>query len=238
MTYVEGFVAAVPRSNREAYLAHASEAAPLIKESGARRLVECWGDDVPPGKRTDFRRAVQARDDEEVVFSWFEYADKATRDRAHAQLSSDPRLKALTGRMPFDGRRLVFGGFASFVDERGARPGGYTDGFVLPVPVDRRDAYCEMATKAAAVFIEYGAGRVVEAWGDDVPEGSVTDFRRAVGAGPPETVVFSWIEWASRRVRDEAWAQVMKDPRMQPGSDTPFDGQRMIWGGFETLIDR
>src|SRR5882757_2187239 len=94
-----------------------------------------------------------------------------------------------------------------------------------------------MAEKAAAVFKEYGAVRVVEGWGDDVPDGQITDFRRAVKAEDGETIVYSWIEWPSKAARDEAWAKVMADPRMQPDKENmPFDGQRMFWGGFAPIL--
>jgi uncharacterized protein YbaA (DUF1428 family) len=80
---------------------------------------------------------------------------------------------------------------------------------------------------------------VVEGWGDDVPDGKVTDFRRAVKAEDGETVVCSWIEWPSKAVRDEAWQKIMADPRMQPDKDNmPFDGKRMFWGGFAPVIDQ
>jgi uncharacterized protein YbaA (DUF1428 family) len=95
-----------------------------------------------------------------------------------------------------------------------------------------------MASKAAAVFKEYGAVRVVEGWGDDVPEGKVTDFHRAVKAKEGEKIVFSWVEWPSKEVRDEGWKKVMADPRMQPDhGNMPFDGQRMFWGGFVPILD-
>jgi uncharacterized protein YbaA (DUF1428 family) len=92
MAYIEGFVVAVPKANKEIYRKHAATAAELFKEFGVTRMVEAWGDDVPDGKVTDFRRAVQATDDEEVVFSWFEYPDKATRDaHDHGRLLNDSR---------------------------------------------------------------------------------------------------------------------------------------------------
>src|SRR3546814_8628876 len=89
MTYVEGLVVAVPTANKEAYRKHAAEAAPLFKEFGVRRMVECWGDDVPDGKVNDFKGAVQAKDDETVVFSWFEYTDRATRDARSEEHTSE-----------------------------------------------------------------------------------------------------------------------------------------------------
>jgi len=237
MTYVEGFILAVPTAREEEFRRHAADAAPVFREFGVKRHVETWGDDLPEGKMTDFRKAVQARDDETVAFSWFEYADKAARDAANRKMMSDPRMKEMGADMPFDGKRMIMGGFESFVDE-GGEPGAYADGFVLPVPEGNRDAYRDMARTAAAVFREYGATRVVEAWGDDVPDGKVTDFRKSVQAKEGEQVVFSWIEWPSKEVRDEGWQKVMADERMKPDhANLPFDGKRMFWGGFRPVLD-
>jgi len=118
MTYIDGFVAAVPKANKQAYRRHAADAFPLFEEFGATRIVEAWGDDLPDGKVTDFRRAVQAKDDEEVVFSWVEYPDKATRDAASEKIRTDPRMKEVGATMPFDGQRMIYGGFAPILDER------------------------------------------------------------------------------------------------------------------------
>lgn len=113
----------------------------------------------------------------------------------------------------------------------------YIDGFVVPVPTEKKQAYREMATKAASVFKECGATRVVECWGDDVPDGKVTDFKGAVKAKPGETVVFSWIVWPSKAVRDAGNQKMRSDPRMKDMKDMPFDGQRMIFGGFDVMLD-
>jgi uncharacterized protein YbaA (DUF1428 family) len=113
----------------------------------------------------------------------------------------------------------------------------YIDGFVVPVPTGNKEAYRAAAAKVAPIFRAHGAVRVVECWGDDVPDGKVTDFRRAVKAEPGENVVFSWIVWPSKAVRDAGIKKVMEDPRMQPGAEMPFDGKRMIFGGFEMLLD-
>ena len=113
----------------------------------------------------------------------------------------------------------------------------YVDGFVIPVPSDKKEAFLRMAAMAAPIFKEHGATRVVECWGDDVPDGKVTDFKGAVKAEPGETVVFSWIVWPSKEVRDAGNKKVMEDPRMKPDGDMPFDGKRMIFGGFSVLVD-
>ena len=116
MAYVDGFVASVPAANKEAYRKHAAEAAVLFKEFGATRIVECWGDDVPRGKLTDFSKAVQAKEDEVVVFAWIEYPSREVRDAAHQKMMNDPRMQAM-GEMPFDGKRMIYGGFTPILDE-------------------------------------------------------------------------------------------------------------------------
>jgi uncharacterized protein YbaA (DUF1428 family) len=114
----------------------------------------------------------------------------------------------------------------------------YVDGFVAAVPTANRQAFRKHAEDAAAVFKEHGAVKVVECWGDDVPEGEVTSFPMAVKRKNDETVVFSWIVWPSRRVRDEGMKKIMADPRLQPAvNPMPFDGKRMIYGGFEVIVD-
>lgn len=116
MSYIDGFVVAVPAANKEAYRKLAAKAAPLFKEFGATRFVECWGDDVPDGQTTDFRRAVKAEKDEVVVFSWIEYPSKAVRDAANLKVMADPRMKEMGEQMPFDGKRMIYGGFMPIVE--------------------------------------------------------------------------------------------------------------------------
>ena len=112
----------------------------------------------------------------------------------------------------------------------------YVDGFVIPVPTANREKFIGHAGKFDVIFLEYGATRVLECWGDDVPDGKVTDFRRAVQATPDETVVFSWVEWPSKAARDAGMQKFMNDPRMQDAADCPFDGKRMIFGGFTAVV--
>jgi uncharacterized protein YbaA (DUF1428 family) len=107
----------------------------------------------------------------------------------------------------------------------------YIDGFVIPVRTTDKDAFLDHARRVNALFLELGALRIVESWGDDVPHGKVTDFHRAVQAKADETVVFSWIEWPDRATRDAAMAKLRAEPRMMD-DPMPFDGQRMIFGGF------
>ncbi|WP_201313115.1 DUF1428 domain-containing protein [Dyella sp. EPa41] len=114
MSYIDGFVIAVPNANREQFIEHARTFDAVFVEFGAIRVVECWGDDVPDGKVTDFRRAVQATQDESVVFSWIEWPDKATRDAGMEKIMQDPRMPG-PGDMPFDGKRMIFGGFVPVV---------------------------------------------------------------------------------------------------------------------------
>ena len=114
----------------------------------------------------------------------------------------------------------------------------YVDGFVAAVPTAKRSEFRAHAEKGAAVFKEYGALKVVECWGDDVPDGEVTSFPMAVKCKEGETVVFSWILWPSRQTRDEGMKKVMADPRMKPDANPmPFDGKRVIFGGFEMIVE-
>lgn len=112
----------------------------------------------------------------------------------------------------------------------------FIDGFAVPVRDANKTTYREFAAEMAQRFRAHGATRVVEAWGEDVPEGVLTSFPMAVRREEGESVVFSWIEWPDRATRDAGWQKIMADQSMQPGA-MPFDGKRMIWGGFSTLLD-
>lgn len=236
MTYFEGFVVPVPEANKDAYRKSAADAAPIFQEFGVKRHMEAWDSDVPEGKVTDFRKAVDAKPDEKVVFSWFEYPNRAARDAANEKFRSDERMKEFGANMPFDAKRMIMGGFDAIVEE-GSERGDYTDGFIVPVPEGKRDAYRELASKMAKTFRQHGAKRVVEAFTDDVPTGEVTDFYRAVKAEEGEKVVFSFIEWPDKDTRDKAWQAIMADESLKPEGDMPFSPQRMFWGGFEPIFD-
>lgn len=132
MSYVDGFVIAVPTANKQKFIDHANQGNSVFMDLGALRVMECWGDDVPDGKLTDFRRAVQATPEETVVFSWIEWPDKATRDAAFARMDdmmkTDDRMNPEKNPMPFDGKRMIFGGFAPVVTLEKApcnKPGDY-----------------------------------------------------------------------------------------------------------------
>jgi uncharacterized protein YbaA (DUF1428 family) len=116
MTYVDGFVAAVPTANREKFKKHAEEAAAVFKENGALKVVECWGDDVPEGQVTSFPMAVKRKPDEAVVFSWIIWPSREVRDRGMKAVMADPRVQPNTNPMPFDGTRMIFGGFVPIVE--------------------------------------------------------------------------------------------------------------------------
>ena len=115
MAYVDGFVAAVPTANREAFRKHAEAAAAVFKEHGALAVAECWGDDVPEGKLTSFPMAVKRNDDETVVFSWITWPSRQARDDGMKKAMADPRLQPDTNPMPFDGKRMIYGGFEMIV---------------------------------------------------------------------------------------------------------------------------
>jgi len=113
--YVDGFLLAVPTANKEAYRRHAEEAAAVFREHGALSLVECWGDDVPEGKVNSMHTAVLRKPEETVVFAWVTWPDRATRDAGMQKVQADQRLAGSAGDMPFDGSRVIFGGFEVIV---------------------------------------------------------------------------------------------------------------------------
>lgn len=123
MNYIDGFVIACPKANRQKFIDHALAADGMFIEMGALRVLECWADDVPDGTLTDFRKAVQATADEDVVFSWIEWPDKATRDAAYAKMmdpaNTDPRMDPEKNPVPFDGKRMIYGGFVPVVEMKG-----------------------------------------------------------------------------------------------------------------------
>jgi uncharacterized protein YbaA (DUF1428 family) len=235
MTYFQGFVVPVKTGNKQAYLDMAKKAAPVFAEYGSMGHVECWGDDVMDGKVTDLKKAVQAHDDETVVLSWVWWPDKASCDAAAGKIMADDRMKP-NGPMPFDGQRMIYAGFETCCDT-GDRGGfGYVDAVVASVPDSNRQGFVDHAAKAAGLFQEKGALRLVDGWGVDVPAGKVTDFQRAVQAKDGETVIFGWIEWPDKPTRDKGMAALMQDPRMRQIAPA-WNGQLAIFGGFTPILD-
>ena len=113
----------------------------------------------------------------------------------------------------------------------------YIQGMLIPVPFDKKQEYHELSVKSAPIFMEYGAVRIMEGWGDNLIEGKVTDFKKSVRATDDENVIFSWIEWPDKQTYDEAVKKMETDPRWEMFDEMPFDGKRMIWSGFETLFE-
>lgn len=247
MTYIDGFVIAVPNANRQKFIDHANLCDAVFMEEGATRILECWQDNVEKGHTTDFFGAVDCQDGESVAFSWIEWPDREARQRGMARaeelMKTDDRLSPERNPMPFDGARMIYGGFEPLLDDGAPVPGGYVQGFIVPVPEGNRDVYRQMASAMWDITRDYGASRVVEAWQDDVPAGKRTDFFRSVKAEPGEIVVFSFIEWESREVCDAAHEKMMRDDRMKslmdqdPGVACPFDGKRMVYGGFRPVVE-
>jgi uncharacterized protein YbaA (DUF1428 family) len=228
MTYFQGFVVPVKIENKQAYLAMAKKVAPVFAEYGAIGTVECWGDDVMDGKITDFKKAVQANDDETVVVAWVWWTDKATCDAAAKKMMADDRAK-LDDPMPFDGQRMIYAGFETSCDTGDGGRFGYVDAVVASVPDGNRQAFIDHAAKTARLFQEKGALRLVDGWGAD-------DFRRAVQAKEGETVVFGWIEWPDKPTRDAGMGALMQDPRMREFPPA-WNGPLAIFGGFTPILD-
>ena len=111
----------------------------------------------------------------------------------------------------------------------------YVQGFLIAVPADKKAAYTELAASAADAFKRYGVTEIVEAWEDNVTDGKVTDFRMAVKAEPGEKIVFSWMVWPDKATADACYAKMTEDGQMNP-DEMPFDGRRMIWGGFSPIF--
>lgn len=236
MTYFTGSIAAVPTANKEGYIDHVEAAWPLFRKYGATRMVETWGVDVPRGKVNDLWGAVNAREDEAVTFSWIEWPDKAAADAAWQKMQGDPAMMAM--EMPFDGSRMIFGGFEPVFEGGTDRGASYFQGFALAVPEKNRAAYVRMAGEAwGEAFQPNGCLGIVEAWGVDVPHGKQTDFYRASKAEDGEVPLFSWVAWPDKATCDAAAKAMEAGMEGQEYPEMPFDGTRMMWGGFEPVFD-
>lgn len=237
MAYYTGSVLAVPTANRQKLIDHAAAMWPLFRKYGATRMTDHWGIDVPKGKLTDFYGAVAAGPDEAIVFSWMEWPDRAVADKAWEDMMQDGDMQSLP-EMPFDGKRMIFGGFDPILSEGNDKGAGYLQGFVLAVPEANKAAYLAMARSAwDEAFKPYGCLALVEAWGADVPRGQQTDFYRATKAEAGEVVVFSWTAWPDKAVCDAAGKAMEADMEGKDFPEMPFDGKRMFWAGFERITD-
>ena len=236
MAYYTGSVGAVPTTNRDKYIEHLSVAWPMLRSYGATRMVETWGADVPKGKVTDFFGAVEAKEDEAIVFAWIEWPDKATADASWQKMQEDPAMKDMPP-MPFDGSRMVFGGFSPVYEAGQPVGAGYYQGFLLAVPEANKEAYVKMADEGWQMFRKGGATGMIENWGEDVPRGKKNDFYTATKAEAGEVVVFSWTAWPDRATCDAAARAMEAEMSDFDASTMPFDGMRMMWGGFEPLFD-
>ena len=236
MTYYTGSITAVPVSNKEKYKAHLIAAWPLLAHYGAVRMVESWGVDVQKGRVNDLFGAVDARSDEAIVYAWIEWPDRAAADTAWQAMPNDPAMAALS--MPFDGSRMIFGGFDPVLATGGNQGAGYIQGFALAVPESNRARYVDMARQAwEGAFRPRGCLGMVEAWGVDVPRGKLTDFYRATLAEDGEAPVFGWTAWPDKATCDAAARAMEAEMEGQEFPEMPFDGMRMMWGGFEVIFD-
>ena len=157
-------------------------------------------------------------------------------DTGWQDMQNDPAMQDMAD-MPFDGRRMIFGGFEP-VFEAGRHSGaGYYQGFVLAVPETNKPAYVKMAGDAWEMFKDYGCLGIAENWGVDVPHGKQTDFYRATRAEPGEAALFSWTAWPDRATCDEAGQKMQAAMEGQDMPEMPFDGMRMFWGGFLPIFD-
>ncbi len=112
----------------------------------------------------------------------------------------------------------------------------YVDGYLVPVPTANQETYRQLAQTCAEIFRDHGALAVVEAWADDVPQGKINSMYTAVLCEPNESVVFAWVSWPDKATRDAGMKRFMEDPRL-PKGDMPFDGKRMIFGGFAAIVE-
>lgn len=237
MTFIQGFLVPVPEGNRETYREMAASAVPVFEKHGMVRMVECWANDVPHGETTDMYRGVNAEDGEIVVFSWVDWGTKEGWQKAHKGFADDAEMEP-PGEMPFDGMRMVYAEFEPLGEAGEGGETRYVNGYVAPVPRAKKDEFAEMCAVMRDMAIDAGALRAVDSYAASLADGKVTDFKRAVKAEKDEGVAFGFTEWASKEACEAGMAKMGEDSRMPPpGSDMPIDGKRLIFGGFDVLLD-
>ena len=232
MTVIQGYVMPVPTANKDAYRDYCERFGAVFRQLGGARLVEAWGDDIPAGKDTDFNWAVNKAPDESVVFSWMEFPDEATRAAVFHKMRNDPEVIKVIASDLYDRARMIHAPFTIINEKRGSGTARYMEGCLMPVPLAAKDKYTSWANASNALFILHGAVRAAVAWPDDAP----AEYKAMVAAKPDETVTYCWIEWPDKQTRLRAWQALMQDPAMQ-ALVMPFDGSRMIFGGFEPLVE-
>jgi uncharacterized protein YbaA (DUF1428 family) len=238
MTYVQGFMIPVTEANKAAYKKMAEETAPIFIDHGALRIVENWDNQVPKGATTDMYLAVRAEKDERVVFSWIEWESENACNDAHEKIMADERMQNPPEEMPFDGMRMVYAGFNVLGESGDGGSLGYVQGYVAPVAKEQRQPFSNMCATMREIAIDSGALHAVDSLSYDIEDGKVTDFKRAVDAEADEGVAFGFVEWASKEAHETGSAKMREDKRMTSlGGDLPVDGKRMIFGGFEVMLD-
>lgn len=238
MSYIDGFLIAVKKDRMDEYKAMAELGRTVWMEHGATSYFEAVGDDIPYGKVTSFPRAVMAEDDETVIFSAVVYPSKEVRDACMKKVFEDERMKGQMDQMPFDGKRMIFGGFEAIVaaDTLDAKV-GYVEGFVLPVEAAKLDLFRQLVRDSASIWTDMGALSICEGVADDAPVGELTSFPRSVQMKEDETVAFAYVTYETREQREAVMAKIMADERVQKMMEPmPVDGQRMIFGGFRTIV--
>ena len=172
-----------------------------------------------------------------MVFAWIDWESEERCKAASAAMESDPEMQ-MPAEMPFDPKRMIYAGFEKLGESGSPGRAGYVQGYVAPVPKAEKAAFAGMCATMREVMIEHGALHAVDTWAEDIADGKVTDFKRAVAAEQAEAIAFGFVEWPSKEAFEQAKPKVRGDERMPPpGSEMPLDGKRLIFGGFDVIMD-
>lgn len=237
MVYVSGMIGPVRTSEKSRYTRFAEASGEIFKRHGALALVDGWGEDVADGKVNDLKQAVQLKPDETVVFTYVIWPDKETSETGMIASMADLDHRMDDFNASMDGKRMIFGGFEPIVTFGDFSNAPFIDGFLLAVPTGNRESYRQMAEDAVPFFRKFGMISMFECWGVDVPVGTLTSMEIATLKKPDETVVFSWVGWPDKATRDKAFEDMQSDPDMKAPEVMPFDGSRMMFGGFTVIAD-
>lgn len=240
MVYVQGMLAPIAETQKDAFTAAARKAAPVFKQAGALAVVDAWGFDLPAGKHNDFRTAVKAEDGETVIFSYIVWPDKSAGETGMETAMQDPFFQSGEFASGMDMKRMIFGGFEpAFSVGAFVGVGEILDGFLCPVRHDQKQIYIDYAEKAWPLFFSnHGAAATYECAGVDVPDGEITSMPMAVMKKPDEMVMFTWMTWPTKEVRDEAAKVMFTDEKaIEEIGEMPYDGSRMIYGTFQIVSE-